>query len=103
MQLPEDKGSPTLPGGELVFTGLKDIAQGRYRTVEALLVFTAISRLRSLGLDIADCPVEYRPSDINLQLYHLLGKTTQEPYSQYNALRRRLASFCSVLESSTKG
>ena len=88
-----------IPGWELVSEGLKDITEGRHHTVAALLVFMATPRLRFLGLDIPHYPGG-RPSDnINFELYHLLEETTPDPYSQYNALRRRLASFCSAMES----
>ena len=99
MKLSRNSDYQYIPGWELVSTGLKNIAEGEYRTVESLLVFMATPRLRRLGFDIPDYLVGHPSEEINFDLYHLLQETTQDPYSQYNALRRRLASFCATLES----
>lgn len=88
-----------LPGWELVSRGLRDIAEGEYHTLSALLVLMATPRLRFLGFNIPDYPDADPPDKINFEFYHLLQQTSPDPYSQYNALRRRLASFCSLLES----
>lgn len=87
------------PGWEIVSQGLRDISQGKNDTVEALLVFMASPRLNSLGFEIPDCPWENSPERIHQKLYQLLQKSAPDPYSQFNALQRRLISFCASLES----
>lgn len=83
-----------LPGGDLVATGLADIAADRPETVEALLVWIAEKRLRALGIPIPG----QRPvgPDAELRLYRALAARNvgQAPYPPYNALLRRLVSFC---------
>jgi hypothetical protein len=77
-----------LPGWELVSAGLEDLAAGRV-TVEAALVRSASIQLRSLGLEVPALEGE------GASLYDLVSARVgeAEAHSQYNALRRRLASF----------
>lgn len=87
-----------IPGNELVSQGLKDISEGNYHSEYALLLFMAAPRLRYLGIHIPRDPrsKETNPSH---ELYRLLENTTPDPYSQFNALQRRLVSFCNAMES----
>ena len=83
----------TLPGGDLIERGLRDLADSR-ETEESLLVLIGAPRLRLLGFDVpAGAPSpEHR-------LYALLA--SQEPsmaYGRYNALIRRLVSFARAAE-----
>ena len=94
----DDKTLQNLPGWELVNAGLKDVAQGKYDTVAALLIFMTSPRLRFLGFDIPDYPMDIPTETIHQHLYRLLDKSASDTYSQYNALQRRLASFCRAME-----
>lgn len=83
-----------LPGAERVIPGLEDLANG-LRTVDALLVASAASRLQELGLVIAGD----LPTDPEHRLYDLLAESNgDETHSRYNALIRRLVSFKRALE-----
>ncbi len=84
-----------LPGAELISQGIADLRQG-VETVPALLVAVGAPRLEeSLG-KLAD----RWPAQPELRLYRLLRQQTpDEAYGQYNALLRRLTSFCRALES----
>jgi hypothetical protein len=76
-----------LPGGDLVFEGLRDIAENR-ETIPALLVRIGAPRLSRLGFAVTSV------SGAEHRLYELLAE--QDPdnaHSQYNALIRRLVSF----------
>lgn len=79
----------SLPGAELVRTGLEDLRQGR-DSIEALLVLVGAPRLRRIGLDVP-------PRDLPLpehRLYERLAAADPETaHSRYNALLRRLVSF----------
>jgi hypothetical protein len=82
-----------LPGGDLVATGLLDLAASR-ETVEALLVSIATPRLRDLGVAVA-APLP----DAEHRLYERLAEEDPDSaHSRYNALLRRLTSFESALE-----
>ena len=77
-----------LPGHDLVEKGIDDLSRGE-RTVEALLVSIAASRLRRLGL-----PLERPFPDAEQGLYDLLAEDGPDAaHSRYNALVRRLVSF----------
>ncbi|MBI1884559.1 MAG: hypothetical protein HYS08_10225 [Chlamydiae bacterium] len=88
-----------VPGWELVNRGLEDISQGHPHTTHALLVFMAAPRLRFLGIDIPNALIDRESSPPHHELYKLLEKTTSDAYSQYNALQRRLVSFCRSVEN----
>ncbi len=70
-----------LPGGDLVETGLRDLADG-VESVPALLVSIGAPRLRRLGFQVLN-PI----SDPELQLYAALGhEYGAAAHSRYNAL-----------------
>ena len=85
-----------LPGAEKVERGVRDLNAGRV-TVESLLVAMAPTRLRELGLAIGE-GVDL-PENPEIELYHLLGRTQNDAYYRYNALRRELDSFLAALQS----
>lgn len=76
------------PGGDLIERGLRDLARGD-ETMEALLVAIGGPRLRRLGFSVKAVEMpEHR-------LYELLARTDPDgAHSRYNALLRRLTSFC---------
>ena len=81
-----------IPGEELIYKGLSDISKGKFRSVEALLVFLASPRLNELGFSIP--PFSFEP---NLVLYEILSlKFDNEAHLQYNALQTRVNKFCSL-------
>src|SRR6476659_2498648 len=85
-----------LPGAELVLAGLQEIEEEE-PTESALLILIASPRLRRLGFEIPQRPDIVRPYEH--QLYGLLEKTYgAAAYSRYNALLRRIVSFCQALE-----
>ena len=78
----------TLPGWELVRTGIEDLERG-VESVEALLVSIGAPRLVGLGFEIPT-PL---PSPEE-RLYELLrAEDADSAHSRYNALVRRLVSF----------
>lgn len=90
--------APRLPGADLVEDGVADLAAGR-RTVEALLVAMAASRLRSVGVDVPDADIA-GPSH---RLYELLAtEDRRTAHRRYNALVGRLASFARAAESARR-
>lgn len=85
-----------LPGAELIRAGLADLTQGR-ETVATLLVEIAAGRLEQSGLTVPPIPVSVTEAEI--RLYRKLGEEHGvEADAQYNALLRRLSSFCRALE-----
>ncbi len=82
-----------LPGADLVERGVSDLDAGR-RSVEALLVSRATTRLRACGVVVPE-PIP----DADRKLYVLLAKTEGDgAHSAYNALTRRLVSFMHAAE-----
>jgi len=78
-----------LPGGDLVGSGLADLARG-IRSVAALLVSIGAPRLRALGVDVP----EHEIPAPERALYELLAQSEGDAaHSRYNALVRRLVSF----------
>ena len=80
---------PSLPGADLIESGIKDLREER-ETIAALLVAIGEARLRRIGLDLP--PIPYKNPEH--RLYDLLA--TDDPdaaHSKYNALIRRLVSF----------
>ena len=79
----------TLPGSDLVETGLHDLEHG-VRSLPALLVEVGAPRLRRLGIAVPQAPgaaPEHR-------LYALLAQADPDSaHSRYNALIRRLVSY----------
>jgi hypothetical protein len=87
---------PALPGAELVARGLADLSAG-IESDASLLVAIGAPRLRRLGVPVPDLAA--LPSDPELRLYRLLGRTEgNAAHSAYNALVRRLVSFERALE-----
>lgn len=80
----------TLPGGDLVLQGVRDLARG-IESVESLLVQIGAPRLRSLGVSL---PASAGGQSPEHRLYHRLGvREGAAAHSRYNALIRRLVSF----------
>jgi hypothetical protein len=78
------------PGEELVAPGLADLAAGR-ETPEALLVAAAAPRLARAGVPIP----EHQLDSTGRRLYALLeAEHGAGAHSRYNALQRRLVSYC---------
>jgi hypothetical protein len=90
MNSPETKTvNATLPGSELIETGIRDLQAGR-ETIEALLVAIGEPRLRRIGLQLP----EQMPGEPEHRLYDLLAlEGSDSAHSRYNALIRRLVSF----------
>ena len=83
-----------LPGGDLLESGLADLAAGR-ESIASLLVSIGAPRLRLL-LDLPSAPF----SDPEHRLYALLAaEDSDSAHSRYNALVRRLVSFERAAES----
>lgn len=83
-----------LPGQDLLDAGVRDLAAGR-ESEASLLVAMAAPRLRDLGLTIPDGGGEH-PSH---RLYDLLSDLDRAgAHSRYNALVRRMVSFCRAAE-----
>jgi hypothetical protein len=90
-----NESQPTLPGEELVETGLADLAQGRVSDC-SLLVQVAAPRLRRLGIQI---PVQSAPQPFEHQLYARLdARLGAGAHSYYNGLLRRIVSYARSLE-----
>ena len=80
-----------LPGGELIDTGLADLASG-VSSREALLVSLASARLRREGV-----PVSATEPDPENRLYALLAETEGDlAHTRYNALRQQVVSFANA-------
>ena len=87
----------TLPGGDLVEAGLRDLASG-VDSAEALLVASFAPRLRRLGVEV---PAHSIPEPEH-RLYGLLAASAPgSAHGRYNALVRRMASFARALASLT--
>ncbi|MEL6604637.1 MAG: hypothetical protein AAFP20_15585 [Cyanobacteria bacterium J06614_10] len=84
-----------LPGAELILPGLRDLARGETRTVSALLIAIASTRLANAGLKF---PTEGLTPEPELTLYAQLENTRDDAYPYYNALLDSLNSFCNALE-----
>jgi hypothetical protein len=101
----ENKKFERIPGFDLIKQGLLDISQEKLETIPALLLLSAQTKLASLGIPIVPSPeksIHRKKFPPHILLYQALGKTELDPYSAYNALRRRLASFCSIAENELK-
>jgi hypothetical protein len=84
----------SLPGSELVETGIADL-QGERETVPALLVAIGAPKLRRLGLTLP----RTIPSNPEHRLYDLLSaENSDSAHSKYNALIRKLVSFQRAME-----
>jgi hypothetical protein len=85
----------SLPGAEIVLSGLLDIEAGR-ESVNASAVRSASSRLRQAGLDApsaaGDVPAAH-------ELYQRLNDELGDgAHSRYNAILARVASFAGAAE-----
>jgi hypothetical protein len=79
----------SLPGNDLIVTGIEDLQCSR-ETIPALLVAIGAPKLRSLGLELP----ENLPSNPEHRLYDLLAASESDSaHSRYNALIRKLVSF----------
>jgi hypothetical protein len=79
----------TLPGDDLIETGLDDLRAQR-ETIAALVVAIGAPRLRRLGFELP----KQLPENPEHRLYALLANDeSNSAHSRYNALIRRLVSF----------
>ena len=79
----------SLPGGDLIREGLRDLTAGR-ESAAALLVAVGAPRFGRAGLQIPSLPFDHAEH----RLYELLARThADSAHSRYNALIRRLVSF----------
>jgi hypothetical protein len=84
-----------LPGGDLVATGLADLACNE-SSIEALLLQICRPRLSRLGFEL---PVD-EAGNKELRLYERLRTLyPRDAYSRYNSLLRKLVSFARALEA----
>ncbi|MGB7416427.1 MAG: hypothetical protein WA902_19645 [Thermosynechococcaceae cyanobacterium] len=88
-----------LPGAGLILPGLEDLHNGNSKTVGALLVAIASTRLTAAGLDFSKADLVPEPE---LALYEHLQREREDAYPYYNALLGSLNSFCNALELSRK-
>lgn len=90
----------SIPGSDLVLQGLDDLSQGRV-TIHSLLLQVASPRLKNLRIEVPKLNGIPSPDIVPFehQLYELIQD--QGGYSTYNALLRRLVSFCAALERKT--
>jgi hypothetical protein len=78
-----------LPGGDLVESGLSDLAAGR-ESIPALLVASFATRLRRLGVDVPPHVVEQPEA----RLYRLIERELGDgAHARYRALIERIDSF----------
>jgi hypothetical protein len=78
----------TMPGGDLIAAGLRDLEQ-RTETIAALLVSIGAPRLRRIGFAINQ-PI----AEPEQRLYLLLAASdAASAHGRYNSLIRRLVSF----------
>jgi hypothetical protein len=85
-----------LPGAEFILPGLADLQNGQSQTIGALLVAIAATRLSDAGLKVSR---ENMVKEPEFALYDRLQEEQEDPYAYYNALLKRLNSFCNALES----
>jgi hypothetical protein len=87
----------SLPGGDLVETGLADLARG-VESLEALLVSIGAPRLARAGIAVPS-PLE----SPERRLYELLARSDADSaHGRYNALVRRLVSFERAAECASR-
>jgi hypothetical protein len=80
------------PGDELVAAGLSDLAAGR-RSVDALLLAAAGPRLARAGVVLPAHELDTSGRELYALLEAELGPRA---HSRYNALHRRIISYCSA-------
>ena len=87
-----------LPGGDIVDSGLADLAAGE-TTVESSLVSLAAPRLRREGVPLAE--VQPDPED---RLYALLCESAGDlAHARYTACLRQIASFADACRRARRG
>jgi len=87
-----------LPGGDIVDTGLADLAAGR-TSPESLTVSLAAPRLRREGVPVG--PVQ---ADAEDRLYDLLARTSGDlAHARYSAWLRQVASFADACRVARRG
>lgn len=90
----------SLPGGEIVLSGLADLEAGR-DTPAAAAVAMASTRLRGAGVPVPDLPTD-KPAAHHL--YELLASDHgNAAHSRYNATVRRIVSFARAAERAGRG
>jgi hypothetical protein len=89
-----------LPGAEIVLPGLLDLEAGR-RSLDAMAVKCAATRLRRVGLD---APVADGRTPAAHRLYEQLkAEYGNAAHSRYNAILARVASFAGAAERARRG
>jgi len=82
-------GMTSLPGNDLIISGINDLREQR-ETIPALLVAIGAPKLQSLGVKVP----ENLPSNPEHRLYDLLAAIEPDSaHSKYNSFIRRLVSF----------
>ena len=90
----------TLPGGDLIASGLSDLRRGARHTPEALLVAAAGTRLRAAGVPV---PAGAEDANATQALYHALVPThDNDAHGRYLALLRQLESFARAAEHAAR-
>lgn len=84
-----------LPGADVILPGLEDLRKGDSKTVGALLITIASTRLTQAGLEF---PKSHLMPEPELALYNRLQTERDDAYPYYNALLNSLNSFCHALE-----
>ena len=87
-----------LPGGDLVGTGIDDLARG-VESIPALLVSIGAERLCQAGLAV---PGSVYPSPERRLYDRLASEDSDSAHSRYNALIRRLVSCERALECASR-
>ena len=89
-----------LPGEELIAPGLRDLAEGRTSSPEALLILIARSRLTEAGLPFLEAlEMAGASPGADSRLYRTLSeKNPETAYGLFNSLRKRLDTFIRSLE-----
>ena len=90
-----------LPGADIILKGLHDIADHRFDTREALLTLMAWPRLQRAGLDLPQLSEQTESKNLNIELYGTLAEYGNGAHFKYNALVRRIVSFCNTLDRIT--
>lgn len=86
-----------LPGADLVEAGVRDLEAG-VESVEGLLVTRAAPRLREAGVAVPAVDAQ----GAEQRLHHLLGQREGNgAHAAYNALTRRIVSYCRARERAT--
>jgi hypothetical protein len=90
-----NKSEGLLPGEDLVTQGLADLAKS-ILSESALLVLVAGPRLRGLGIEVPEPPLD-KPYEH--ELYSLIEERLGTgAHSYYNSLIRRIVSYAHALE-----